>query len=494
MDDPILSQKTPYESSSLRLCVSRNGRFLVQAEAEPGAAEDQECGSADASLAGEQPFFWLGDTAWELFHRLDREEADHYLETRAAQGFTVIQAVGLAELDGLGTPNPYGHRPLVDDDPACPDPRYWEHVDHVVQKANALGLVIGFLPTWGCYWHAGAGTAGTGKVIFTPENAGVFGEWLGRRYRDARLVWIPGGDRPVETDTHRSIIRSMAAGLRRGDGGAHLMTFHPQGGAGSAQYFHDEPWLDFNLRQNGHGVDFSGYCDRTAADYARIPAKPVIDGEPVYEDIPVNFDTARHGFATALDTRRALYRDLFSGACGHTYGHNAVWQMWDPDAVPARAGLLSPRMSWREALHAPGALQMRHARRLMALCPFITRGVPLRLPFVSGYPGQAEKTDSSCPDFVAMRDVGGRWMLVYVPASRPFHIPVDAMPGWPEDSAAGVDAGWFDPRTGEVRKSLPGEAGGASGQVFVPPASGEDEDWVLIFGEACPDCRRPSVF
>jgi hypothetical protein len=51
-----------------------------------------------------RPFFWLGDTAWELFHRLDREEADLYLATRAAQGFNVVQAVVLAEQDGLGTP------------------------------------------------------------------------------------------------------------------------------------------------------------------------------------------------------------------------------------------------------------------------------------------------------------------------------------------------------------------------------------------------------
>ncbi|MEM7512849.1 MAG: DUF4038 domain-containing protein, partial [Bacteroidota bacterium] len=50
------------------LKVSDNQRFLVTEEG--------------------KPFFWLGDTAWELFHRCDREEADHYLETRAAQGFT----------------------------------------------------------------------------------------------------------------------------------------------------------------------------------------------------------------------------------------------------------------------------------------------------------------------------------------------------------------------------------------------------------------------
>ena len=36
--------------------------------------------------------FWLGYTGWELFHRLDRKEADLYLETRKRQGFIVIQA------------------------------------------------------------------------------------------------------------------------------------------------------------------------------------------------------------------------------------------------------------------------------------------------------------------------------------------------------------------------------------------------------------------
>ena len=64
-------------SSSPRLKVSENGRFLVKQDG--------------------SPFFYLGDTAWELFHRLDREEADLYLRDRAAKGSTVIQAVVLAE-------------------------------------------------------------------------------------------------------------------------------------------------------------------------------------------------------------------------------------------------------------------------------------------------------------------------------------------------------------------------------------------------------------
>src|SRR5215469_8630224 len=83
-----------------KLKVSENKRFLV--------TEDGK------------PFFWLGDTAWELFHRLNREEADRYLATRAQQGFTLIQAVAIAELDGHTDPNPYGHLQLVHLDPARP--------------------------------------------------------------------------------------------------------------------------------------------------------------------------------------------------------------------------------------------------------------------------------------------------------------------------------------------------------------------------------------
>ena len=67
-----------------------------------------------------RPFFYLADTAWELFHRLDRKQAIEYLDTRAAQKFTAIQAVALAELDGVTVPNAYGKLPLIDGDPTRP--------------------------------------------------------------------------------------------------------------------------------------------------------------------------------------------------------------------------------------------------------------------------------------------------------------------------------------------------------------------------------------
>lgn len=173
------------------------------------------------------PFFYLGDTAWELFHRLNREEADKYLNDRASKGFNVIQAVALAELNGHSDPNPYGHLPFIDLDPEKPDIKegenndYWDHVDYIVDKANNLGMYVGFLPTWGSFWHD------EDKILFTPENARKYGEFLGKRYKDKHVIWILGGDRLIKNDTHRAIIRAMAEGIRIGDNGVHLISFHP---------------------------------------------------------------------------------------------------------------------------------------------------------------------------------------------------------------------------------------------------------------------------
>ena len=81
------------------------------------------------------PFFWLGDTGWELFHRLKKEEINTYLENRSKKGFNVIQAVILAEFDGLKKPNQYGEMPLIDLDPTKTNEKYFELIDYTVQLA-----------------------------------------------------------------------------------------------------------------------------------------------------------------------------------------------------------------------------------------------------------------------------------------------------------------------------------------------------------------------
>ena len=83
-----------------------------------------------------KPFFWLGDTGWELFHRLTKEEIANYLHNRHQKGFNLIQAVVLAEFDGLIKPNRYGVVPFQNLNPDQPNEAYFELVDWTIKKAE----------------------------------------------------------------------------------------------------------------------------------------------------------------------------------------------------------------------------------------------------------------------------------------------------------------------------------------------------------------------
>lgn len=422
------------------------------------------------------PFFYLADTAWELLHRLSKEDAEFYLRRRAEQGFTVIQTVVLAEVKGLETPNAEGELPLVDRDPLRPNERYFAHVDWVVKKAESLGLRVGLLPTWGDKWNK---KWGVGPEIFSPENAGAYGEWIGRRYARSAVIWILGGDRPIENDRHRAIIDAMAQGVRKGDGGANLITFHPSGGAGSAQWFHGAAWLDFNMRQNGHGASFTGRYAKTREDYDRVPAKPVIDGEPIYEDHPLAFKPDENGHSIAADVRRALYWDLFSGACGHTYGHHSVWQMLAPGRDPVNR----PLLPWREALEQPGARQMIWGRRLIESRPMLTRIPDDRVIVPAGVPSAVP--GAGAYRFVATRDAEGSYAMIYVPVGRKFSVRMNTITG------PRVTAWWFDPRSGESRRI--GEFSNEGEREFISPTPGEALDWVLVLDDAAKNFSAPGT-
>lgn len=422
----------------MRLTVSANQRYL--------AFEDGT------------PFFYLGDTAWELFHRLNREEAYTFLANRAAKGFTVIQAVVLSELDGIRVPNPYGDRPLIDDNPTQPNEAYFEHVDYIVNAAEKLGMFIGMLPTWGDKWNASVW--GKGPEVFNPDNARIYGEWLGRRYKDKPIIWILGGDRSVETEQHFAVIRSMARGLRAGDEGRNLITFHPQGQQDSARYFHEDDWLDFNMYQTGHTFDRDNW--RSIAElYAYTPVKPCLDAEPGYEDHP-NAWKPETGYLDAYECRKSLYWSLFAGACGYTYGCHDIWQFWQPDREPI-SWALTP---WQEAIHLPGSAQMQHGKNILLSRSYFTR-IPDQSVVVSDtIDGDLLRTHH----IQATRDENGAYILVYSASGQPFTVDMTKLSGK-------AKAAWFDPRRGTSKEFGAFENNGT--QDFTPPSKGRGLDWVL---------------
>lgn len=447
------SQENPWKGPSInfthgKLKVSDNKRFIVH---EDGT-----------------PFFYLGDTGWELFHRLNKEDTEKYLDNRRAKGFTVIQAVALAELDGLNSPNAEGNKPLIDNDPLKPNEAYFAHVDWVIKKAAEKGIYIGLLPTWGDKvdkrW-------GVGPIIFNKENAFKYGQWIGNRYKNYQnIIWINGGDRDGGGDNF-PVWNAIAEGIKSVDKN-HLMTFHPWGERSSSEWFHQSSWLDFNMCQTGHGQrSYSIYKRIIVRDYNLNPVKPCFDGEPRYEDHPVGWNPNVLGWFNDEDIRQALYWNLFSGAFGHTYGCHPIWQM----KTPEKEAVGLARNNWYDVLDLPGAFDLIHARRLLESRPFISRVPDQSLIVTSYYP----ETDY----VVATRGEG--YAFIYFPTGWTADIILDKM------GAKSITAYWFDPRNGESKliETFPGKGT----RKFTPPSNGRGKDWILVLDDTSKGFKAPGL-
>jgi hypothetical protein len=403
-----------------------------------------------------QPFIWLGATAWEMIHRLNREEITWYLEDCASKGFTVIQTVVLAELDGLNTPNAYGDRPLTENDPSRFNEAYFNHVDFAIRKASELGLYIGLLPTWGDKFNK---KWGVGPEIFTPSNAEIYGELIARRYLGfSNIIWILGGDRIPENETHSLIVRAMAKGIRKIDT-KHLITYHPWGGVIASQHF-DDPWLDLDMFQTTH--------DRRARDFEFVakartlsPGRPIINGEPRYENIPDRLDgQARFGWMDDSDVRSGAYWTMLSGAAGYTYGCNDIWQMYSSGRSP----VILARTDWQQAVHLPGSTQIFYMKKL-----------------ITSFPWQEMKTDPSllsgenpADSSYIVCSIGKKqdFILAYTPMGKPIKPDLSRL------KCETVSAFWFNPRSGKFFRI--GEYKTTDKPSFIPWSVGRGSDFVLI--------------
>lgn len=424
--------------------VHPNGRFLMTAENEP--------------------FFWMADTAWELFHRLDKQEAIKYLDKRKEQGFNVVQAVVLAELDGISTPNANGDLPFLDLSNWKYNEAYFQHVDLILDLAMQRDIHIALLPTWGDKLFKNSW--GIGPEIFNPKTAYDYGKWIGNRYKDREnLIWVLGGDRnPREGSQDIEVWNQMAKGILETQDPTNkiLLTFHPQPmePGGSSVWFHEAEWLDFNLHQTGHCPNYPTYS-RIINDYQLSPTKPTIDGEPMYEEHPKCFNTKELGYSEATDIRKIMYWNVFAGSAGQTYGCHAVWQMYDLDQSPINA----PLKPWHQSLDLEVANQVKHLKNLMLSRPYFDR-----VPDQTLIANSQEEEETFV---VATKSRSGEYAFFYFPTGKSIGLNLE------DFKNQKLNFNWYDPRTGvkigdqikiENHQLVP----------VTPPSSGRGNDWVLI--------------
>jgi hypothetical protein len=438
------------------LKVAANKRFLVK--------EDGK----------DTPFFWMGDTAWKLL-KLKKEEIDHYLGTRAAQGFNLIQGPVVAQKYYEGPFEPDGNGRLPFTDPADPlsfNEAYFQHLDYAVHKAAEQGLYVALVPMWA-----------QGMELYTEAQLKAFGEKLALRYASyGNVLWVAGGEGAGEATPGR--VRALAAGLKQGSRGRQLVTVHPNGkkssssgryktGSEKGEYrFHFDSWLDFNMIQTGHHRDFPNYT-LVSGDYQLKPVKPTLEAEYFYEDHP-NW-TDRHNpdvpRATALDARTGGYWAVFSGSLGYTYGHHAVWLFYEKDE---QISFTRPTIDWKTALHSQGAKTVPHLRLLMESRPFqelfpaqeLLISIPQDSVAVSKVrvlrSGRAGARDAGC-------------IMVYIPKGASAVVNTSVMGG------KHIHTWWFDPTTGKSKPAL--QQAKNPGEITIRPEAGS-QDRVLVVDDA----------
>jgi hypothetical protein len=373
------------------LRISPNGRYFVDA-------------------AG-QPFFWMADTAWPLFVHYPLEIARLYLEDRARRGFTVIQAV-LAwgapnpeiSLEGnLPEANPSGHLPWSGS-PSQPNPAFFADVEKIVDFGAQLGLVFALVPTWGFNVN--------NAHLFDESSAYDYARWVGARFKDkGNIVYMNGGDR--EPLGYEPIWRALGQGYKDGAQGRHLVTYHPCGWRSSSYYWHNEPWLDFNMIETW--TEWPGVYASIAADRALDPAKPVVLGEGAYEDGP----EYPRGPITPLIARRQAWWAFLAGGF-YTFGQNQMWRM-EP--------------GWTESFASPGARQMTIFRQLTESRSW-WQAVPDQTLFASA--PASEQTFNA-----ALRGLDRSWAMLYIASASHVRINLDRI------ATRHVRLTWVNPASGE---------------------------------------------
>jgi hypothetical protein len=152
-----------------------------------------------------------------------------------------------------------------------------------------------------------------------------------------------------------------------------------------------------------------------------------------------------------------------AGACGHTYGHNCVWQMWAPE----HESVLWANIPWYESLDTPGAFQMGFVRRLFEAYPY-QELIPAQDMIVDG-------PSSGGAKIRAARAKNGSFAFVYSPRGESFTIDKRVF------KSRRVKESWYDPRYGctyDFHTTV-----NAAFQTYAPPTSGRGNDWILILAE-----------
>lgn len=411
--------------------------------------------------ASGRPFLLHADTAWSLIAELSDADAERYLEDRRRKGFNAVIVNLLERKYATNAPrNFYGEAPFtVADDYGTPNEAYFAHVDGIIQRAAAKGILVLLVPS---YLGNGGGDEGWYQAMLVNGAAKMraYGRYLGRRYGSySNILWVHGGDfDPPVGD--KQLVREIALGIKEFDSRA-LHSVHCAAETSALDYWSGESWLQVNTIYT--------YVDvRSKSQTAYANPMPFFLFEGRYENESMPDGNEQH-------VRVQAYHALLSGATGEAFGNNPVWHFSGPGLFPTG----SPT-TWQGWLDSPGALSMVNVHSLFAALPWWTlRPDGSNSLLTAGHAGSGEPYDRA----VAAKASDASFALVYLPSARAVTVDLSQLAG------PRIKASWYDPASGATSEAvIAGSPFLASSgpRVLTPPpgnntsTSGSFSDWVLV--------------
>jgi len=256
-----------------------------------------------------------------VFSYISKAQAEIYLDNRKAHGINTILCYAAPFY--IDRANAEGNLPFLNNNISTPNDAYFESVDWVINKAAEKDMQVIIDPC-----ELANYTDSTKNYGLNVENARLFGEYMGNRYKNYRnIMWFVGGD-SAPSDTQIQISNAMAEGIREYDIN-HIMSYHPNGGHSSSEFFNEQFWLKYNMVQSYNPNSLSPYI-LLLDDYNLVnPIRPSILIEPCYED---------GGSNSTFHVRRAIAWSVFSGSFGVTYGNQIVYNFAVNTNLPYQYG------------------------------------------------------------------------------------------------------------------------------------------------------------
>lgn len=398
------------------------------------------------------PYLLVGDTAWNLFTRVNNTEVAQYLDARKAQGFnTILASVIDITAGGINGANRDGNPPFTANNIGSPNPAYFSHVDEVLNLAKERNMQVVIVAAW----HQMVAK----NTNFTAADADTYGKFLGQRYAAYdNIIWMMGGDwgGPTEgTCPNQDQVRAMANGIRTADT-RHPITYHPGYGISASMCHNDQSWLTVNANY----WDFN-FGNVSAAykfmyrDYDNNPVRPVFMAETGFEGY--------HSTLTARASRMQSYYQVLGGGLGFTYGAAQTYDMANGQSGATR--------TWQETLTIPGGDQQGYAGKFFGGMDW-WKLVPDRgHQFVTSGLGNEGDESYVTASFATDGSVGA----AYIPGARTVGINLAKF-------SSQVTAQWYDPTNGQYRPVDGSPFANTGSRDIATPgnnAAGND-DWALV--------------